>query len=213
MATTELPDMAAVTQILRQHTPASSLDKPLTEVVVFKLLPAQKPPSAATLARIEKDFAANSAGGVGVRRVAWGTSLTDPSTVVLMFDWRRIQDHWDFWATEAFVPVMTAIQELFEPGRPLVRHFDFEGQGMLVERWQRLDLWEAGESNVEAPKNGKWKTRRGGFAVDIGETGWYGACVGYESESDLREEDGQLPKNGEKHLIDFRFLDGTNKAS
>lgn len=212
-ASTELPDMDAVKEMLLQHTPASSLDKPLTEIVIFKLLPAHTPPSAATLARVEKDFAVHSAGGVGVRRVAWGMSLTDPATVALMLDWRRIQDHWDFWATKAFVPVIKAIQELFEPGRPLVRHFDYGGQGMLRARWQRLDVWQAAETKVEPPKDGKWKSQRRGPAADLGETDWYNICLGYASESELRDDDRQHAKNGEIHLMDFRFIEGADESS
>lgn len=43
---------------------------------------------------------------------------------VWLLDWEKIQDHWDFWKTQSFPPVMVGISKLFEAGRPLVRHYD-----------------------------------------------------------------------------------------
>ncbi|KAK5953722.1 hypothetical protein OHC33_004991 [Knufia fluminis] len=211
--TTDLPDMQAVTAQLLAHTPKSSLDIPLTEIVVFKLLPQHTPPSPSDLSTIQNDFAAKSAAGEGVRRVAWGCSLDDPSTVIIMFDWRRIQDHWAFWSTPAFEPVMRVISTLFEPGRPLVRHYRFGDGGMLRQEWQRVVVFDYGEEGkgedemkgllgVKGEGEGQaWKGWRGGFAADVGEGSWYCGCLGYESEEAMTKDDEGLVRKGETHLV------------
>lgn len=67
-------DMVAVTRHLEQHTPKSSLEIPLTETIVFTLLPRLAPPPAETLRLIDKDFIQPSSGGVGLRLAAWSFS-------------------------------------------------------------------------------------------------------------------------------------------
>jgi hypothetical protein len=64
--------------------------------------------------------------------------------VLIMFDWRRMQDHWAFWHTLAFVPVITTIQEVFVLGQPLVRHYKLgSGPGMSRQERQRVIVWDA----------------------------------------------------------------------
>lgn len=67
-----------------------------------------------------------------------------PTTFLIMFDWRRIQDHWDFWQTPNFSPVISCISRCFEPGRPLVRHFRFEPAGMPSDDVVKVMVWDQG---------------------------------------------------------------------
>jgi hypothetical protein len=131
MATAE--DMKHVENMLRGHV--SEMGYPVTEIALFKLA---KDSDSDTAAKIERDFVKFAAMGEGVRRVGWGYSLTAPDTFVIMFSWRKIEDHWAFWQTEAFTPVINCISMCFKPGRPLVRHYKFEPSGMLSEEYVRL---------------------------------------------------------------------------
>ncbi|KAK2808994.1 hypothetical protein FQN50_004268 [Emmonsiellopsis sp. PD_5] len=210
---TTAADMKGYEQMLLQHTPPSSLDTPVTEIVIFKLA---QDPTPQTRAAIEQDFIANSSKGEGVNRTAWGYSLDDPRTVVIMFDWRKIQDHWTFWQTPAFEPVIKCIETVFEPGRPLVRHYKFDPVGMVGEEYVQVMVWDEGQGQEERGKEemeGKvkskgqnWSSRKGGFAVDINEMTWYCTLLGYSSEAAARE-DG-IEAKGASHLVKLTYVPG-----
>ncbi|KAK2793978.1 hypothetical protein FQN52_000310 [Onygenales sp. PD_12] len=205
--------MKGYEQMLLQHTPPSSLNIPVTEIVIFKLAHDRTPQ---TTAAIEQDFLANSAKGEGVNRTAWGYSLDDPRTVVIMFDWRKIQDHWAFWQTPAFEPVIKCIETVFEPGRPLVRHYKLDPVGMAGDEYVQVMVWdedqgqeERGKEEMEGKVKSKgqnWSSRNGGFAVDMNETTWYCALLGYPSEAAARE-DG-IEAKGASHLVKFTHIPG-----
>lgn len=118
--------MKAYTQVLLQHT--SALDVLVIEVVIFKL---REPRNENTTNQIQKNFLMNATRGKGVNRIVWGYSMDDPNMVIIMFDWQKIQDHWEFWQTDLFPPVMQCISTLFEAGRPLIRHYKFDPPGTL----------------------------------------------------------------------------------
>ncbi|KAI4594949.1 hypothetical protein KJ359_007472 [Pestalotiopsis sp. 9143b] len=122
MATSE--EMAAYTQRLLAYTPAQN--KPVTEIAVFKLNPKFAADHDAAAAEFESQVIEQAAPGKpfakGIRRVSW--------------------DHWEFWQTPGFPPIINTISKLFIPGRPLVRHYDFGGQGMIETTWVRLFIWE-----------------------------------------------------------------------
>lgn len=204
MATAD--EMRAYEQVLLQHT--SALDVPVTEVVIFKL---REDRSEATLKRIKTEFLMNAARGKGVNRTAWGCSMDDPSTVVVMFDWQKIQDHWAFWQTDLFPPVIQCISSVFEEGRPLVRHYKFDPPGMLDTRYVRVLVWDEGverqpEEMVSAVtnRNQSWIQRKGAFAVDMNEMTWYCELQGFSTETDARAS-GTEPKK-ETHLIELEVV-------
>ncbi|EAU29278.1 predicted protein [Aspergillus terreus NIH2624] len=204
MATVD--QLKAYEQVLLQHT--SALDVPVTEVVIFKLRGDR---SEATLNQIKTDFLMNAARGKGVNRTAWGCSLDDPSTVIVMFDWQRIQDHWAFWGTDLFPPVMQCISTVFEEGRPLVRHYKFDPPGMLDTRYVRVLVWDEGverrpEEMVSAVSNQNqtWIQRKGAFAVDMNEMTWYCELQGFSSEADARAS--RTVPRGETHLIELELV-------
>lgn len=215
---TEVPDMEPYIKALEEHTPQSSRDTPLSELVIFKCRPEHTPPSEAALTRIENDFAKNSAKGDGIRYFSWGVSLNDSSTVVAGMDWRKIQDHWQFWRTPAFVPVITALQTFFVNERPLVRHYKFGEQGMLRHEWQRWVVFDNGEADKSEEEMKEqlgiksegqaWKEFRGGFAGDMGETTWYCGTLGYDSEEALKKDDDVLVKKGVVHLVKIHQVEG-----
>ncbi|KAK3081920.1 hypothetical protein LTS18_012160 [Coniosporium uncinatum] len=199
--------MKAYEMVLREHT--SSLDIPVTEIVIFKLLDDLK---EETMTLIEKDFVTPAGKGDGVRRIAWGCSLDDLRTFVLMFDWRCIQDHWAFWQTPEFEPVMSCINKCFEPGRPLVRHYKFEPSGMVRMEYVQLLVWDEGKEKDGEELMGlveregeSWKNSKAGFAVDMGEMTWCAVTLGYESEKAARAD--KVGKKGETHLLKLQYLD------
>lgn len=204
MATVD--EMKAYEQVLLQHT--SALDVPVTEVVIFKL---RKGRDEATLNQIKEQFLKNAARGNGVNRTAWGFSTDDPRTVVAMFDWQKIQDHWAFWQTDLFPPVIQCISTVFEPGRPLVRHYKFDPPGMLDTKYVQVLVWDEGverrpEEMVSTVTRQKqtWIQRKGAFAVDMNETTWYCELQGFSSEADARAS-GTVPR-GETHLVELELV-------
>ncbi|KAF2180149.1 hypothetical protein K469DRAFT_693596 [Zopfia rhizophila CBS 207.26] len=140
MATAE--QMAAYTALMREYKPAQ--DRPVTEIAIFKL---KEPQSPSTLSYFETQIIHNTIPGKGIKRQAWGFSLSDPHSFVWMLDWEKIQDHWDFWQTPAFGPVIAGIEKLFVPGRPLVRHYEFKPAGMLGKSVQRVFIWNEEEED------------------------------------------------------------------
>ncbi|PGH14606.1 hypothetical protein AJ79_02941 [Helicocarpus griseus UAMH5409] len=202
--TSTAAEMKAYEQMLLQHKPA--LNIPVTEVVIFKLL---ENPTAETT-EVKQDFVANAGGGEGMRRTAWGYSLDDPRTVVMMFEWRKIQDHWAFWQTPAFEPVIKCIRTIFEPERPLVRHYKFDPPGMLEAEYIKVMVWDEGAEKSREEMEAKVKSdsqscigQRGGFAVDMNEMTWYCTLLGYPSEQAARS-DG-IEAQGEAHLVKFEY--------
>lgn len=77
----------------------TALDVPVTEVAIFKLISNA---TEETLDSIRKDFILNSATADKISRLSWGQSLDDPKAIIMFYDWRRIQDHWDFWQQPEF---------------------------------------------------------------------------------------------------------------
>lgn len=202
MATAE--QMAAYAAGLRKYLPAQ--DKPVTEIAIFKLL---APQSSATLTYFEQEVVANTHGGAGIKRQAYGFSRTDPKTFVWMLDWDKIQDHWDFWQTPGFPPVMACIEKLFDAGRPLVRHYEFKPEEMLSQRVQRVIVWnnEGGQLDVHAAQgNGRAVAKKDAFAVDVQETTWRCILLGYESEHDAAKEEVVETDGVESHLVELKFV-------
>lgn len=133
-----------------------------------------------------------------------------------MLDWEKIQDHWEFWQTPGFPPIINTISKLFIPGRPLVRHYDFGGQGMIETTWVRLFIWEKKMDDATAEvalskvrKNDAPETtpaRRQGYAVDVDETTWCCLLIGYKDERRAAEEGIQEDFSGEDHVLDLKYL-------
>jgi hypothetical protein len=98
MSTKEQKQMKGCEATLSQPKPL--LDIPLTEIVIFTLLEDLTPDTEALIA---SRLATPSCEGKGVHRVAYVHSLDNPCTFVLMIDWCRIQDHFDFWQTDDFL--------------------------------------------------------------------------------------------------------------
>lgn len=193
---------------LRQQITA--LGEPVTEIALFRLL-ADATPTA--LESIQRDFVDNSAAGDGVRCVAWGPSLDDPRVVILMWDWRRIEDHWAFWQTARFPPVMACIERWFEPGRPLVRHYRFDPPGMPRRPYVRVLLWDHGEAATAAEITRKVagagtgaSERKAAFAVDPGELTWCTVLSGYEDEAQARADELEAAHVQEAHLVKLEFV-------
>lgn len=190
---------------LSNHTPC--LDIPVTEVAVFKLREALTPD---TLASIEKVFVGNSSAGRGVRRTGWGFSLDDPNTFIIMWDWDKIQDHWHFWQTPAFPPLMACIEKSFQDGL-LVRHYKFEPAGMVKEDTTQILIWDAGKEATSeeiarsiTSKGTSWKSIKTGPAVDMGDMTWCCAMLGYDSAEAARADNIQ-PKEV-SHLVRFKYI-------
>jgi hypothetical protein len=202
MATAE--QMAAYAAALREYLPAQ--DKPVTEIAIFKLL---APQSASTLAYFEQQIIANTRSGVGIKRQSYGFSTTDLRTFIWMIDWVKIQDHWNFWQTPEFEPVMACIEELFEVGRPLVRHYAFEPMEMLPQVLQRVVVWnDDGQSLVPGMIENQCRAvaKKDAYAVDMGETTWHCAVIGYESEANAAAEE-QIEQEGvESHVVRLKFV-------
>ncbi|KAH8901733.1 hypothetical protein GQ53DRAFT_631399 [Thozetella sp. PMI_491] len=208
--------MASLTEVLRKHS--SALDKPVTEIAIFKL---KEMHTDATTAEFEKNIIANTFKGTGIKRMAWGYSLSDPKTLVWMLDWVKIQDHWDFWQTPEFGPVISTITNLFIEGRPLVRHYDFRPPGMLDQEFLHIRVWDEGESNktdeeiratLAATDNdfGGYKAEKGAYAVDMGEMNWYCTLTGYEDEDMARA--AKLTPRGETHLLQLKYYNDLNNG-
>lgn len=199
MATAQ--EMQAYADYLSQHT--ISLNIPVTEIAILKLIPTANDETKAILKR---DFIDATTHGEGIRRFSWGYSLDDPLTLILMYDWRMIQDHWAFWQTPAFERVSYAISTCLQPGRPLVRHYKFEPPEMLPHQFVQLLAWNEGEEKSAEETIGKveskgknWLDSRVGYAVDMNEMTWCSVLLGYNSEADARAD--QMKPRGETHLI------------
>ncbi|KAI1843416.1 hypothetical protein JX265_013298 [Neoarthrinium moseri] len=216
MATAE--EMAAYTQRLISHT--SAQDKPVTEIAVFKLNPAFATDHAAAAAEFESQIIEQTAPGKpyakGIRRVSWGFSKDDPETFVWMLDWDKIQDHWEFWQTPGFQPVISTINKLFVPGRPLVRHYDFGEPGMIETAWIRLFVWDEKKEGAtpEAAYGKVMKTNaprtatgeRQAYAVDVDEMTWYCLLLGFENETGAAKAEVQSGFDGEDHIVQLKYL-------
>ncbi|KAH7020714.1 uncharacterized protein B0I36DRAFT_392813 [Microdochium trichocladiopsis] len=208
--------MAVYTEALLKHTKV--LDQPVTEIVIFKL---KQPHSDETTRDFETRILANAATGEGVRRMSWGYSLDDSSTMIWQIDWARIQDHWTFWQTPAFLPVIRGISDLFEAGRPLVRHYHFKPAGMLHEEVQLISVWDQGapgqaEADVLAglghspDGSGDSKSAKGAYAVDMQGQTWYCAAFGFATEEEARAS--SVTRRGESHLVKLKVFDGAVSA-
>ncbi|KAI1339108.1 hypothetical protein F5Y15DRAFT_94116 [Xylariaceae sp. FL0016] len=216
MATAD--EMAAYTQRLLAHT--SAHNKPVTEIAIFKLNPAYATDHAAATAEFESQILSQTAPGKpyakGILRTSWGFSMHDPTTLVWMLDWEKIQDHWEFWQTPGFGPVISAITKLFVPGRPLVRHYDFGEQGMLGTPWVRVFVWDEKKEGVKpeeacgrvlGPGVSKSETiKRQAYAVDVDEMTWYCLLLGYEDENDAAAQEVLPDFQGEDHTVRLKFL-------
>jgi hypothetical protein len=202
--------MAAYAEVLRTHT--SALDKCVTEITIFKL---KDPRSNATTTEFEEQILANTVKGKGIKRMAWGYSLDDPKTLVWMLDWAKIQDHWDFWQTPEFGPVMRSISNLFVEGRPLVRHYDFQPPGMLDQEILHVIVWDEGapgkaEDDLRAtvaPASDHGviaKASKSAYAVDMDETTWCCTLLGFEDEAAARA--AKVTPRGEAHVCRMKYL-------
>ncbi|KAH6682148.1 hypothetical protein F5X68DRAFT_242754 [Plectosphaerella plurivora] len=194
-----IEQMAGYGVHLHANTPAESKGKPVTEIAIFKLKTEYAQDHAAALSEFKEHMVTNCTPGVphakGIRRIAWGFAVDDPGMFVWVLDWDKIECHWDFWLAPGFPPVMATITKIFEPGRPLVRHYDFGGAGSLDKELEfvRIMVWDDGEEGKREGKakalgNGKGKAAdsREGYAVDIDETTAWCSMLGYKTEEDAR---------------------------
>lgn len=191
-------------EVLRTHT--SALDKPVTEIAVFEL---KERLTDETKIALERDFAGLSARGKGVNSTAWGYSLDDSRTFIIIFDWEKIQYHWDFWQGPDFPTVMATIDKYFVPGRPLVRHYEFKPPGILKSEFVSISIWDEGEQKDVKEIEGRvecktqtWEARQAAFAVDMAEMTWCAVILGYNSEEAARA-DGIKPQ-GVTHLLQLK---------
>jgi quinol monooxygenase YgiN len=125
----------------------TALDVPVTEVVIFKLLIDA---TDEALNAIRKDFLHNAAAANGLIRLSWSQSLDDPKSIVMFFDWRRIQDHWEFWQQPEFEAIFASITKWFEPGAPIVHHYAFDTPGMIDTECVRVLIWNNGVTSLPA---------------------------------------------------------------
>ncbi|KAH7377428.1 hypothetical protein BKA64DRAFT_609496, partial [Cadophora sp. MPI-SDFR-AT-0126] len=197
--------MAQYAKVLLEHTKNQGV--PVTEVVVFKL---KEPFTTEIGQQFETQVFNNAKKGKGITRSAWGNSLDDPSTLVWLMDWEKIEDHWEFWQTKEFLPVMTGINALFVEGRPLVRHYKFEPRGLLTSEFVRVVVWD--EKDKTAPDEvlkdkdfGSGHSElKGAFAIDMQEETWFCTLLGYKS----LEEAKQSVKIAatENHLVQLKHV-------
>lgn len=133
-----------------------------------------------------------------------------------MLDWEKIQDHWEFWQTPGFPPVINTINKLFIPGRPLVRHYDFGCRGMVEASWMRLFISDKKKDDTTTEmalskilKNDTpeiTSVRRQGYAVDVDETTWYCLLLGYQDKRSAAKEEVQDDFSGEDHVLELKYL-------
>lgn len=128
-----------------------------------------------------------------------------------MLDWEKIQDHWDFWQTPAFAPVIACIDKIFVPGRPLVRHYEFKPQGMLRQNVQKVFVWndESRAEKVETLMRTKSheSARKDAYAVDMHEASWRCVIYGYDDE-DAASKDETVEWEGlEAHVVKLTFVE------
>jgi hypothetical protein len=195
--------MAQYTKVLLEHTQNQGI--PVTEVVIFKL---KQPFTKETGHQFRTQIFSNANKAIGITRSAWGNSLNNPKVLIWMIDWKKIEDHWDFWQTEDFLPVMAGINDLFVEGRPLVRHYNFEPQGMLHSEFVRVVVWDEKEKRDkdEAMKKKNLarncSERKGAFAIDMQEDTWFCTLLGYKS---LEEAQIDVEVDAvENHVVQFQ---------
>ncbi|GKT45201.1 uncharacterized protein ColSpa_05382 [Colletotrichum spaethianum] len=212
--------MAGYRDYLLAETPPASLGKPVTEICLFKLLPTYARDHTAAEAEFCSQIVANTTPGKpyakGIRALTWGFSEADPATFFWTLDWDKIENHWDFWLTPSFSPVIAAINKLFEPGRPLVRHFDFDGaktpsRTLSVARFM---IWDDGtegvtEGRARALGNSKGMAREvlEGYAVDVNEQTWWCSLLLYESLEEAADDHVKSGDGAESHIVRLRRQD------
>lgn len=194
---------------LRQQV--TCLDTPITEVVIFKL---KAEATSEALAVIRKDFVLNAAAHKEPIRIGWSRSLDDARTVVMLFDWQKIQDHWAFWQQPEFEPVMASINQWFEPGTPNVHHYLFETPGMVETSLVRVFVWDNQKKvpsedlvALVSQTEGKLLSTRAGFAVDPNAETKCCVLLGFDDEKAARSQDF-VPKQ-ETHLLQPEYLGNT----
>ncbi|KAH7019647.1 hypothetical protein EDB80DRAFT_701248 [Ilyonectria destructans] len=214
-----IEQMTAYAEQLDARTDENSKNKRVTEICIFKLLPKFANDHAAVTAEFDSNVATHCKPGSpyarGIRKIAWGFSPDDPAVFVWMLDWDKIQDHWEFWKTQGFPPVMAAIAKLFQPGRPLVRHYGFGDEGMLeseitVARVMVWDDTEEGKQKQRARELGNSKGKkarhvREGYAVDVDETSWWCSLLGYETEADARADVVHSGDGNESYIVHLEY--------
>lgn len=213
MATSD--QMAGYAAHLNANTPASSKGKPVTEIAIFNLQSPYDLDHEAAASEFESQIVEHCQPGApyakGIRKIAWGFSVDDPKAFVWLLDWHRIEDHWDFWLTPGFPPVIETITKLFTPGRPLVRHFDFGRAGMLDKKVSvaRIAVWDDGTQGKASGRavsllqtNSGAIDGRGGYAVDLDEGTWWSTLLGFDTESDATRAE---VKSGQD-AVDNTFL-------
>ncbi|CAH0039578.1 unnamed protein product [Clonostachys solani] len=185
-------EMKSYATYLAVNTPDSSKGRPVTEIAVFKLQDLYVENHAAAMSEFESQVISNTTPGSayaqGIRKLAWGFSADSPDTLVWILDWERIEDHWDFWLRPGFPPLMEALSKLFQAGRPLVRHYDFGGDGMLDGKFQAARVMA-----------------REGYAVDVNEDTWWCTLLGYETEAQARADTGLSVSAVESHILQLRY--------
>jgi hypothetical protein len=218
MADGSVDQMRVYRDQLLAHTPAESKGKPCTEVCIFKLKPEYASDHATTLSIFESEYAPNAdpskPWSKGIRRIGWGISVDDPSSMVFTVDWDAIEYHWDFWLSEGFPPLMAAISKLFESGRPLVRHYNFGGKGTPPAElpFLRIAVWDDGdarEGNVSKSSNAALAGTdnvREGYAIDMQETTWWCSLLAFASESEALETKIQTGRDAVSHVYKVRYL-------
>jgi hypothetical protein len=218
MATLE--QMAGYAAHLNANTPVQSKGKPVSEICIFKLKPEHIQDHASAAVEFERQVVANCKPGLaqckGIRRIGWGFSVDDPEFFVYMVDWDRIEDHWDFWLDAGFPPVIAAINKLFVPGRPLVRHYDFGGAGTLNRElaYVRIIVWDNGEVAEREDQGLAGESARShaidsrqGYAVDLGEATWWCSMLGYETATCALTDEVKGGKDAVSHVFKCQYLD------
>jgi quinol monooxygenase YgiN len=186
----------------------TALDVPVTEVVIFKLLTDA---TEEALNAIRKDFLHNAATANGLIRLSWDQSLDDPKSIVMFFDWRRIQDHWDFWQQPEFEAVFACITKWFEPGAPIVHHYAFDTPGMIDTECVRVLIWDNDVASLPADlieqvcgKDDRSEQVRAGSAVDPEEATRCCVLLGYHSEETAKAH--RFTRKEHTHLVKPEFI-------
>jgi hypothetical protein len=217
---TTVEQMAGYAAHLNANTAIESKGKPVSEICIFKLKPEYIQDHAGAGAEFESQVIANCKPGLahskGIRRVGWGFSVDDPEFCVYIVDWDKIEDHWDFWLDAGFPPVMAAIEKLFVPGRPLVRHYNFGGAGSLGEElaYVRIIVWDNGEEGKREDQalarenaNSNAVDFRQGYAVDLGEATWWCSMLGYKTKTDAFADEVKEGKDAVSHVYKCQYID------
>jgi len=196
---------------LRQAIDTASLGIPVTEIAIFKTLAEV---NAEALDAIRQDFIVNSAKGEGVLGIRWGASLDDPRTVVVILDWRKIEDHWAFWQRPEMPTVLACINRWFVPGPPVVHHYRFDPRGTVSKDYIRVSIWDRGEvvpvTDIINDVRGQQSSSevKGAFAVDPGQTTWCCVMEGFGSVDEARI--APIAKKMESHLFKAEYVEASN---